>query len=81
MSKVNKITKIGIDCYKLEDLTGSQRAGVGRHLYKLLEEISKRPQLAKEFKFYLYFNCLCNLGTSLKFLDPKIDIQICEKIC
>ena len=55
MSKANKKLKIGIDCYKLEDLTGSQRAGVGRHLYKLLEEISKRPQLADEFKFYLYF--------------------------
>ena len=78
MSKVNKITKIGIDCYKLEDLTGSQRAGVGRHLYKLLEEISKRPQLAKEFKFYLYFKG--RVPSSIPFLANSIFVPKVAKL-
>ena len=43
--------KIAIECHNLEN----KRWGIGRHLSKLLEEISKKPELQKEFKFYLYF--------------------------
>ena len=43
--------KIAIECHNLEN----KRWGIGKHLSKLLEEISKRPKLQNEFKFYLYF--------------------------
>lgn len=43
--------KIAIECHNLEN----KRWGIGRHLSKLLEEISKGPEWEKEFKFYLYF--------------------------
>ncbi len=43
--------KIGIECESIED----QSWGVGRIVKKLLEEISQRPELQKEFKFFLYF--------------------------
>jgi len=43
--------KIAIECHNLEN----KRWGIGRHLSKILEEISKKPELAKEFRFYLYF--------------------------
>lgn len=43
--------KIGIECHNLEN----RRWGVGRHLSKILEIISKQSELAKEFRFYLYF--------------------------
>ncbi|MDO8495335.1 MAG: hypothetical protein Q7S32_02290, partial [bacterium] len=45
---------VGIECHNLE----SRRWGVGRHLSKILEEIAKQAdtsELAKEFRFYLYF--------------------------
>ena len=34
-----KRLNVGIDCHKLEDQTGAQRAGIGTHIYKLLEVI------------------------------------------
>lgn len=43
--------KVGIECESIED----QSWGVGRIVNKLLEEISRRPELKKEFKFFLYF--------------------------
>src|SRR3990167_5821310 len=45
------IKKIGIECESIENDTW----GVARMTSKLLEEISKRPELEKEFGFYLYF--------------------------
>ncbi len=45
------MTKIGIECHALE----TNRWGVGHHLAKLLEEITHQSELAKEFRFYLYF--------------------------
>lgn len=45
------MTNIGIECHALE----SNRWGVGHHLAKLLEQISHQSELAKEFRFYLYF--------------------------
>jgi len=43
--------KIGIECESIE----GKQWGVGRIVSKLLEDISLRPDLATEFKFYLYF--------------------------
>ncbi|HEY4484143.1 MAG TPA: glycosyltransferase family 1 protein [Candidatus Paceibacterota bacterium] len=43
--------KIAIECHNLEN----KRWGIGRHLSKILEEISKKSELTKEFRFYLYF--------------------------
>ena len=70
--------KIAIDCYKLEDATGAHRAGIGRHLYKLLEEISKRPELAREFKFYLYFRG--SIPTNIPFLNNSIFLPRIAKL-
>jgi glycosyltransferase involved in cell wall biosynthesis len=50
--KINHLLKVGIEC---ESIEGSESWGVGRIVKKLLEEISKRPELQKEFKFFLYF--------------------------
>jgi len=74
----NRKTRIGIDCYKLEDSTGATRAGVGRHLYKLLEEISQREELLKEFKFYLYFKAA--IPSNIPFLDNPIFVKKVAKL-
>ena len=39
--------KIGIECESIED---SEQWGVGRIISKLLEEISKKPELSHEFR-------------------------------
>lgn len=44
--------KVGIECESIED---QETWGVGRIVKKLLEEISRKPELQKEFKFFLYF--------------------------
>ena len=43
--------KIGIECESIEE----DFHGIARLINKLLEEIAKRPELRKEFQFYLYF--------------------------
>jgi len=78
MKTKNKKIKIGIDCYKLEDSTGAKRAGIGRHLYKLLEEISKRSELKKEFEFYLYFKG--GVPRDIDFLNNPIFIKKVAKL-
>jgi glycosyltransferase involved in cell wall biosynthesis len=45
------LIRVGIECESIED----QSWGVGRIVKKLLEEISRRPELQKEFRFFLYF--------------------------
>ena len=60
--------KIGIECESIED----QSWGVGRIVKKLLEEISKRPELQKEFKFFLYFKSKI---PDLSYLDNPIFIK------
>ncbi|OGN01763.1 MAG: hypothetical protein A3I26_00165 [Candidatus Yanofskybacteria bacterium RIFCSPLOWO2_02_FULL_43_10] len=45
------IKKIGIECEPIENDTW----GVARLTSKLLEEISRRPELKNKFEFYLYF--------------------------
>ncbi|MEK7506965.1 MAG: glycosyltransferase family 1 protein [Patescibacteria group bacterium] len=44
--------KIGIECESIEE---TQTWGVARGINKLLEELSRRPELGNEFKFFLYF--------------------------
>lgn len=46
-----KLKRIGIECESIEGASW----GVGRVVYKLLEELSRRPELAARFRFYLYF--------------------------
>jgi len=70
--------KIGVDCHKLEDSTAGQRAGIGRHTYKLLEEISKRPELKDKFKFYLYFKG--EIPKDIPFLNNKIFVKKIAKL-
>ena len=70
--------KIGIDCHKLEDKTGAERAGIGRHTYKLLEAISRRPELKKEYTFYLYFKKEAPI--TVPFLDDEIFIKKVAKL-
>src|SRR3989344_2309439 len=43
--------RIGIECESIEN----DSWGVARLTNKLLEEISRRPELQKKFEFYLYF--------------------------
>ncbi len=45
--------KIGIECESIEGK--NPMWGVGRMIIKLLEEISHRPELEKDFRFVLYF--------------------------
>lgn len=45
--------KIGIECESIEGK--NPMWGVGRMIMKLLEEISRRPELEKNFRFVLYF--------------------------
>lgn len=46
------MTKVGIECESIEE---TQTWGVARGINKLLEELSRRPELGNEFKFFLYF--------------------------
>src|SRR3989344_518392 len=53
----NHMLRVGIKCHNLEN----RRWGIGRHLSKILEEIARQAdqtELAKEFRFYLYFKSL-----------------------
>jgi len=45
--------KIGIECESIEGK--NPMFGVGRVIVKLLEEVSSQPELAKNYKFILYF--------------------------
>ncbi len=48
-----KYIRIGIECESIEGK--NPMWGVGRMIMKLLEEISHRPELEKDFRFVLYF--------------------------
>lgn len=48
---MSRLIKIGIECESIENDTW----GVARLINKLLEEIAMRPELKKEFEFYLFF--------------------------
>ena len=54
------IKRIGIECRSIEDKNpdlpaGRQVWGVGRIIMKLLEELSRRPELEKNFRFIFVF--------------------------
>jgi glycosyltransferase involved in cell wall biosynthesis len=63
------MNNVGIEC---ESIEGSEIWGVGRIVKKLLEEISKRPELQKEFKFFLYFKSQI---PNLDFLNNPIFVK------
>ena len=44
--------KVGIECESIEE---RETWGVGRIINRLLAELAQRPELQKEFKFFLYF--------------------------
>jgi len=69
--------KVGISCYKLEEASENEMAGIGRHLFKLLEEISIKPELQKEFRFYLYFKSRI---PDILFLNNPIFIKKVAKL-
>ena len=43
---------VGIEC---ESIEGPESWGVGRVVKKILENIASQPELAQEFKFFLFF--------------------------
>ena len=50
---MSKKVTIGIECESIEGK--NPMFGVGRMIMKLLEEISRRPELEKDYRFILYF--------------------------
>ncbi|MEX2145345.1 MAG: glycosyltransferase family 1 protein [Candidatus Spechtbacterales bacterium] len=70
--------KVGIDCHKLEDKTGAERAGIGRHTYKLIEILSRRPELKEHYRFYLYFKGA--VPNNIPFLDNDIFVKRIAKL-
>lgn len=50
---MSNLIKIGIECESIEGKNPTW--GVGRMIMKLLEELSRRPELEKDFQFVLYF--------------------------
>lgn len=70
--------KVGIDAHKLEDTTGAQRAGIGRHVYRLLEEISKRDDVRGKYRFYLYFKG--RIPDNIPFLDNDLFVPRVAKL-
>ncbi|MBI2063021.1 MAG: glycosyltransferase family 4 protein [Candidatus Yanofskybacteria bacterium] len=61
--------KIGIEC---ESIEGLESWGIGRIVKNLLEEISLRPELTSEFRFFLYFKSHI---PKLPFLDNPIFVK------
>lgn len=61
------IKKIGIECESIEGKNSMW--GVGRMIMKLLEEISHRPELEKNFRFVLYFK---DTVPNFQFLNTPI---------
>lgn len=59
--------RIGIECESIEGK--NPMWGVGRMTMKLLEEISRRPELEKDFRFILYFK---DAVPDLPFLNAPI---------
>ena len=70
--------KVGVDCHKLEDADGAFRAGIGRHTYKLLEQVSKMPELQEKYRFYLYFKK--SVPENIPFLDNPIFVPQVAKL-
>lgn len=62
--------RVAIDCHKLEDADGAHRAGVGRHTYKLLEELSRIEGLERTHRFHLYFKA--SVPADIPFLDREL---------
>ena len=65
MGRISNKIKVGIECEQIEE----EIWGVGKIITKLLEDISKRPELEKDFEFHLYFKSKI---PKLSFLDNPI---------
>jgi glycosyltransferase involved in cell wall biosynthesis len=63
-----QMIRVGIECESVE----GEHWGVGRILSKILEEISHRKELSKEFRFYLFFRSRI---PPLSFLDNPIFVK------
>jgi len=61
------IKRIGIECESIEGK--NPMWGVGRMIVKLLEEIARRPELEKDFRFILYFK---DIIPDFQFLNAPI---------
>lgn len=59
---------VGIECESIEN----EQWGVGRIVTQLLQELARRPELEKEFRFYLYFK---KQIPKMAFLDNKIFVK------
>jgi hypothetical protein len=53
MGHISTKTKVGIECESIEGK--NPQWGIGKIIMRLLEELSKRPELANDFEFTLYF--------------------------
>ncbi len=53
MGKIDMRKRIGIECESIEGK--DHQWGVGRMIIRLLEELSRKSELEKEFRFILYF--------------------------
>ncbi len=65
MGHISRKIKIGIECEQIE----GEIWGVGKIITKLLENIASRPELEKDFEFYLYFKSEI---PELEFLNSPI---------
>ena len=73
-----KFIKVGIDCHKLEGSDEAVRAGIGRHTYRLLEELSKKPELKHTHRFYLYFQK--SVPRNIPFIQDEIFVPQVAKL-
>ena len=60
---------VGIEC---ESIEGPESWGVGRVVKKILENIASQPELAQEFKFFLFFKSHI---PELPFLNNSIFVK------
>ena len=72
------IIRIGIDCHKMEDSPEHMHAGIRRHTYKLLEEISNRNDIQDKYRFYLYFKG--TVPEDIPFLKNEIFVPVVAKL-
>ena len=79
MVNMNKnIIHVGIDCHKIEKTEAQGGAGIGKHVYNILNEINKQPELKDQFKFFLYFRK--EILDDLPFLDNEIFVPKVAKL-
>ncbi len=68
-----KIINVGIVCNKLEKGEKQNGAGIGRHIYKILQEIDSNKDLKDKYKFFLYFKE--EVPNNIPFLNNSIFVS------